>query len=466
MLRRFLLLAAVTSAALMASAPLAPAATWKAVTTPDQSSVNQVALLRTPDGVLHVVWDRPTGPNTEDLLHTAIARSGRLGATSPIQTGWTGFQNAALVLDPQGMRVFFGAIRSTDSSDPQDELNTLLSSDGGASWVLQPGNVVPDGGQAYGSSVAATTLPNGGTLQAWAGTLGTWVHSGLTPATPNHNFQAPIGNYGYDPNLATDASGRTVMAWYSSASGQLGVLAQDVAADGSPIGSATTMPGTSDMQIGMLGRTPLVARAGGGFYVAYPTGYPSMNRVRVWRVGSGAAQTIARLHTGNHPVALAAAPDGRLWAVWADSRRGAARILASRSNERATRFGAVVNAGRAARAPVAYQLGASPIGNALDVLANFNIGSSSRSATYHRRILPGLALSARPSRLRRGVRQSVDFVATDAGDPVSGVRVAAGGVSGATARDGSVTLRLAGRAVTARATKSGYTSATRRLRVR
>ena len=45
--------------------------------------------------------------------------------------------------------VFFGAIRSTDSSDPQDELNTLLSSDGGASWVLQPGNVVPDGGQAY-----------------------------------------------------------------------------------------------------------------------------------------------------------------------------------------------------------------------------------------------------------------------------------------------------------------------------
>ena len=115
----------------------------------------------------------------------------------------------------------------------------------------------------------------------------------------------------------------------------------------------------------------------------------------------------------------------------------------------------MVNAGRAARAPVAYQLGASPIGNALDVLANFNIGSSSRSATYHRRILPGLTLSARPSRLRRGVRQSVNFVATDAGDPVRGVRVTAGGVSGATARDGSVTLRLAGRAVTARATKSG-----------
>jgi hypothetical protein len=465
-LRRFLLSAAVTSAALMALAPLAAAATWKAVTTPDQSSVNQVGLLRTPDGVLHVVWDRPTGPNTEDLLHTSIARSGRLGSTNPIQTGWTGFQNAALVLDPLGMRVFFGAIRTTDSSDPQDELNTLVSSDGGAGWALQPGNVVPDGGQAYGSSVAATTLPNGGTLQAWAGTLGTWVHSGLSPTTPNHNFQAPIGNYGYDPNLATDASARSVMAWYSSASGRLGVLAQDVAADGSPIGSAVTMPGTGDMQIGMLGRTPLVARTGGGFYVAYPTGYPRMDRVRVWRVGSGTATQVARLATGNHPVALAAAPEGRLWVVWAESRRGAARVLARRSNERATRFGAVVDAGRTARSPFAYQLGASPIGNALDVLANFNIGTSPRSATYHRRILPGLALRARPSRLRRGERQRVDFVVTDAGDPVSGVRVTAGGVSGATARDGSVTLRLAGRAITARATKPGYTSATRRLRVR
>ena len=125
-----------------------------------------------------------------------------------------------------------------------------------------------------------------------------------------------------------------------------------------------------------------------------------------------------------------------------------------------------MNAGRAAKSPAAYQLGASPVGNALDVLANFNIGTQPRSATYYRRISPGLTLSARPERLRRGERQSVNFRVTDAGDPVRGARVAAGGVSGATARDGSVTLRLEGRSVTARATKSGYTSAARRLRVR
>ena len=58
---------------------------------------------------------------------------------------------------------------------------------------------------------------DGSTLQSFAGTLGTWVHAGLSPATPNHDYQAPLGPYGYDPNLATDASNRTVLAWYSNA---------------------------------------------------------------------------------------------------------------------------------------------------------------------------------------------------------------------------------------------------------
>ena len=363
--------------------------------------------------------------------------------------------------------MFVGAIRSTDSNDPQDELNTMLSRDGGATWELQPGNVVPDGGQAYGSPVAATTVPGGGTLQAWAGTLGTWVHAGLSPATPNHDFQAPLGNYGYDPNLATDASGRTVLAWYSSATGHLGVLAQDVAADGSPVGSAATMPGTGDMQVGMIGRTPIVARAGGGFYVAYPTGYPAMDRVRLWRVGSGSTRTIARLSaTGGPPVAIAAASDGRLWVVWVDKRGGAPHVLAQRSNRTASAFGATVDAGRPRGSAAAYQLGASPTGAALDVLANFNIGTEARSATYHRRILPGLTLRASPRRLRRGRPQDVRFVVSDAGDPVRGARVRAGGASGLTARGGGVTLRLPGRAITVKAAKRGYTVAKRRLRAR
>jgi hypothetical protein len=221
------------------------------------------------------------------------------------------------------------------------------------------------------------------------------------------------------------------------------------------------------MQVGMLGLTPIVARAGGGFYLAYPTGYPTMNRVRLWRVGSARALAIAPLGgTGSLPVTIAAASDGRLWVVWADNRRGVPHVLAQRSNRAASRFGATVEAGRPRGSAAAYRLGASPTGAALDVLANFNIGTGARSATYHRRILPGLTLRASPRRLRRGRPRDVRFVVSDAGDPVRGARVRAGGASGLTARGGSVTLRLPGRAITARATKRGYTAAQRRLGAR
>ena len=449
------------------AAPAASAAPWKRVTTPDGASTDQVGLARTGDGVLHLVWSHPTGPNTEDLLHTAIARNGRIGATNPIQSGWTGFTNAALVVDPGGLRAFWGGFRSTDTNDPQRETNTAVSADGGAGWALQAGQVVPDGAQSYGSNTAATVLGDGTTLQAFAGTLGTWVHAGLSPATPNHDYQAPLGPYGYDPNLATDATNRTVMAWYSSASGHLGVLAQSVGADGSPVGGPVTMPGTSNMQVGMLGRTPLVARRGGGLYVAYPTGYPTSNRIRVWRVGAGTAPLVGRVAgSGSPAVAIAAADDGRLWVLWTKGF-GDPDVLATRSNPGATRFGAVVNAGHPSDAAQAYKLDASAIRGALDVLGNFNIGTTTTAVTSYRRILPGLTLGARPPRIPRGERTDVRFTVLDAGAPVRGARVNVAGKSATTDGTGRVTLSLSSRTpVTARATHPGYTAATKRLGVR
>jgi hypothetical protein len=452
----------VIAAVLVAVCGAAPvsAAPWKRVTTPDGSSTDQVGLARTADGVLHVVWHHPTGPNTEDLNHTVITRAGRIGATNPIQSGWTGFSNTALVVEPGGLRAFWGGFRTTDSSDPQRETNTALSPDGGASWALQPGQINPIGAQSYGSSHAATVRADGSTMQAFAGTLGTWVHAGLSPLTPNHNF-TPGRRYGNDPNLATDATNRTVLAWYSNATGQLGVQAQDVNADGSPGPGPRTMPRTGAMNVGMLGRTPLVARTGGGLYVAYPT--PS--GVRVWRVGAGSAPVVARID--NSPaVAITAAGDGRIWVLWTKGF-GDPDVLARRSNEGATRFGATVDAGHPRNAAQAYKLDANAAGDALDVLAGFNIGRTTDAATSYRRLHPGLTLQSSPGRLRKGEPTEVRFTVLDAGDPVSGARVRVAGQSGTTNGKGRVTLTLtSSRAVRAKATRTGYTAASKRLGLR
>ena len=86
------------------------------------------------------------------------------------------------------------------------------------------------------------------------------------------------------------------------------------------------MPGTGGMTIGMQGRTPLVARAGGGVYVAYPAPQ-AQDRVRVWRVGASNAPIVVRKR-GSGPVTIAAARDGRLWLVWDDRGSVDAQIRA------------------------------------------------------------------------------------------------------------------------------------------
>ena len=374
-MKRLILAAALTLVA--ASAPAAAAAPWRQVTASGGDGIDQVGLVRTGDGVLHVAWHKDG-----DLLHTAIDRRGKVGATTPIQSGWTGHMDAALTAVPGGIRVVWGAIRTTDPNDPNDDLNTALSTTGGISWQLTPGSIIPRGAQAYGSDASATTLPNGTVLEAWAGTLGTWVHSGLDPARPNVDYQAQLGQYGYNPGLASDAAGRAMMAWFSSGAGRLGVIAQAVGADGSPAGAAMTMPGSQVMQGGSsLSKTPIVARAsGGGFYVAYALGYPTANRVRVWRVGASTAKLIARTDA-NSQVTLAADPKGRIWAVWSDGTFGETHVLAARSNRDATRFGARVDAGAVRGAHSTYSVDASATAGALDILALFGTGNTSGGAT-------------------------------------------------------------------------------------
>jgi hypothetical protein len=449
-----------TAALALAAAPAAHAAGWKQITAAGGANIDQVGLLRTGDGVLHVAWHHPTGPNTVDLLHTTIAAAGTVGATAPIASGWAVIGNAALVAAPGGgVRAFWGGIRSIDPAETNQDLNTALSGDGGASWALQPGSVVPVGGQAYGSPVSATTLADGTPLVAWAGSLGTWVHAGLTPATANFDYQAPLGTYGYDPGIVTDGTGKTTMAWYSNATGHQGLYAQGVGPGGAPIGSALNMPRTADLSIGLLGRTPVVARPNnGGVYVLYPTSYPELNKVRLWRVGASTTALVATT-TNEAATALAADADGRLWAVWKDGTQ----ILASRSNKTVTRMGATVAVTAPKSASSLYRIDANAApGGGLDLFGSFSIGSASSVSTYYTRILPGLTLAAQPKSLPAKAT-TVTFTVSDAGVAVKGAKVKAGGRSGTTDAKGHVKLSLKGRA-SATATLKGYAAATLKLK--
>ena len=57
-------------------------------------------------------------------------------------------------------------------------------------------------------------------------------------------------------------------------------------------GSATVFNGSEESSQ-QLQRVPIVARAGGGVYVAYPSGYPTTNQVRLWRIADNKSSAVA-----------------------------------------------------------------------------------------------------------------------------------------------------------------------------
>ena len=96
-----------------------------------------------------------------------------------------------------------------------------------------------------------------------------------------------------------------------------------------------------------------------------------------------------------------------------------------------------MNAGHPKDAMQAYNLNASVAGNELDVLAGFNLGTTTDAVTSYRRLQPGLTLRASPGRLRRGEQTVVRFTVSDAGDAVRGAMVRVGGRSGHHRRQGA-----------------------------
>ena len=65
--------------------------------------------------------------------------------------------------------------------------------------------------------------------------------------TPEHELHGGDRQLRQLPGIASDASGRAMMAWFSSAAANRGVLAQGVNADGTPSGAVMTMPGSNVM---------------------------------------------------------------------------------------------------------------------------------------------------------------------------------------------------------------------------
>ncbi len=477
---RALLIALLALALLPALAVATTPGHWDAVTSVDGSNIDQVGLVRTPDGVLHVAWTRKTPGNTvhSDLMHTTIAANGTVGPAQTVASDWIGIGSPTIALDRNGLLAIVAGATHTLDPGSIDSIGIWRAAASGALWIAQATNAATEGGfsdtpmLAFGSDGVTPFF-------AWGATGGLFVHRGNAGDAPQGNLQqaAGWGCCGYDPGIALDgSSGQLVVGWYSNATGHLGVYAQAIdQATGAGVGSPVAMPGSTTRYGGQaqssqsLAHTPVVSRPGKpGVFLAYAGGYPTTTKVLVWRFGAArSSRSLARSGSnGIDDVTLAAAPDGRLWVVWSSGTR----IYARRSNPQLSSWGAPVSVPARRRTETIFKLAANAQSGALDVLGAFAPLGGNGVQTWHTQLLPGLTVGVSPTRLRLGEAQFVTARVSDAGAPVAGARVRLGAAVALTRANGKATFVVppfsrAGHA-TVHASKSGYMPGAASVRIK
>jgi hypothetical protein len=457
--RRSLLTFIVAVALVVVGAGAAgPPGNWTRITDTNDRNIDQAATARTADGVLHVIWTHTVGPNREDLMHTRIGANGQpIGQPNAVQSGWATIGNPDLIVTPGGgLRAFWGGIRSTASGETNNALNTATAGADGLAWSLQSGKAARDT-SAY-ASTAGAGLAGSTPVSAWATTFGTRVHFGTSPADVDIAVQDGVGNCcGYQPDIATDSNGQAYVGWYSNADNQAGVYVQGVS-PGSVVGGKLYVPGSAtadkNRALSLDQRVGITARVGGGVYVASGAGYPTFATVNLWRVGA-AGPSFAIPARGAQDVNIAAAPEGRLWLMW--HRSG--RVYAVRTNKAATRVGPVTAVTPPSGTSTIWKVAGDGALGPLDVLTSVTTSGGALS-TWHTQVLPRLQLRV------IGGKKKATFVVTDAGDPVAGATVRAGGKRLTTNAAGKASAAFKAGKVGAAASKAGYSGASASTRVK
>ncbi len=325
-------------------APSAGAAPWTQVTTDTRSSLDQVGVARTPDGIVHVLWvDQPTVDSPNTLMHSAFDQAGNPipGATAPVATNWSGVNESVdLVRTSDGTLIaVWGGLLTLQGSELNGKLIASTGGADGSSWAAPV--AVSEASNAYlasGVGAGADPRPAQSTLVGiWGGGNGTRGYSfGATLPSPSFHPEAGGGAIAYAPEIAIESQTGAVVGGWQSLEGASGGIFASLLGPTAPLGPALLAPG-SQKGVSPGGRTPITARPGAdGVYLAYGFGYPSTVQIRLWRFGQaqatvllngkkkrkgGAAKrkkkpNLGKFARGAESISIAAGDGGRLWIFW------------------------------------------------------------------------------------------------------------------------------------------------------
>ena len=443
---------AVAGAAATAAATPPKPRHWKLVSTvsaTEPSASDAPGLFRTADGTLHLAWERDSGA----LVYTSFSAPGdMLAPPAELVQGWTDVGDPAFVSALGVLEIIFGGQQSTNSGSPIGLFSTTRNADGtwGAPSLFT---------QTYGvvSAVGSPDKP----VMAYESQSSIAVKAGYGGNDPE---TLKSGYTDGSPNIATDGT-RVLVAWCAFGNGAGGVYVQEVNPEnGKGIADAQAVPGslttyqgtpysTCVLQTEVSRRIPFVS-AGGAFYTAFTTGYPTLTGVKLAKIGGGSLTAAHKAGLSHIEPQLAADSNGRVWVGWIE-KRSRPRLVVRRSNPSVTVLGAPVRIAAPKHFDLAsFEASATP--DHLDIIAQ--APRAGTNSLQHTIALPGLTLIREGVRKLSNGRRLIKFRVLDAGDPVPGAKVKAQGKSATTSASGRAKLVVTG-SPRARATKSGYTSA-------
>jgi hypothetical protein len=456
-----LLSAGVTAAALVSPPALADvdprvtARSWTALTSSPSPNFAQASVVRTADGLQHVVWvvDEGAGAN---YLHTTIDARGRQGAVSRVFPAPWSQLSTPVDLEVDGAGLLRVAFRGTQDGNTGNFFTyrgvySAVSANGGATWVV-PREVLAVS-DASGGGSTFVNLPDGNVLGGFGDTGGFHWHVGAIPEAA----EPTTTNLEFTDHDAMAAqlvrSGSTVWVLYQSVRGG-GVFARQVwPALGAPVKApgGYTNPGQPVAVVDRPGVGPVAA-------------YVLNDQVVLWDVLANRTHRVPGMKGGVPE--LAVLPDGHLWVASAGPIGYEPR--ASRVSAR----GWTVDR-KPTMLPDLYATFGISVSSSTGLRAELLLmGNDSGDPTrlHARSVAAQMVLKASPRRWRGGRAQTVVFKVTDVDGGVARAKVRAGGQRCTTNGSGRCTIRVgAGTrrgAINVKATKRGYDTATTRLTVR
>lgn len=424
-----------------AQAEVAPrnSAGWAPLSVQGLSNQVVAGLDYLPDGTLLVAWSQAVD-GTEALWTNTVSPGQEAGDPEP-QVVATG-----LGLDPDVLSTATGAdIVYLDSNarhlvyDP----TTQETTDAGEAYLVE--------GAGQGFPLDTARRPDGAIV---VNQLRRWHVGPAGEGEPgDESLSFDVAPQVDRSAIATAGEDTFLAYWRSSSDPAVGGIW--VGRIEPTVGDFTELPGSwyLDQPIAMEASTS------GDLWVAYCAGAGVCDQLVLRNVTESRSLVVP---TGDYPaqIAVAPAPDGRMWVVW---RSGNAAVSAARTNKAGTAFGAVQRSAPFNTLNAVQSVVAAGDRGPVDVVMN------GQQRLWHKRFLVPMTATGSPAKWRVNRRQTVAFTVRDAGDTLSGAKVALVGRTCTTGSTGRCTITVPARSapatLTAAVTKAGYRATAVTLRV-